>query len=163
MTEHIDKTQLLDAIRTSYTSFEAVLAPLSPEQMTTPGVNGTWSIKDNIAHISAWHRLLLDRLQAVRDNVDYHWPWNEGASDDEINEQFYQQNKARSLDDVLTEFRSLHQQIIEQVQAISNEDLNRPLSWRNGKPIWPAIVGDTSEHYPDHTQIIQDWLAKHNH
>ena len=162
MTEHVDKAQLLGAIHTSYTNFEAVLAPLSSEQMTTPGVNGTWSIKDNIAHISAWQRLLLDRLQAVRDNVDYHWPWNEDAGDDEINEQFYQQNKARSIDDVLTEFRSLHQQVIEQVQAMSNEDLNRPLSWRDGNPIWPVIVGNTSEHYPDHMQVIQDWLAKHN-
>ena len=162
MTEHVDKTQLLNEIRTSYANFEAVLAPLSTEQMITPGVNGTWSIKDNIAHLSTWQRVLLNRLEAMRNNTTPSELYNQETVDT-VNERFYQQDKARSLDDVLTEFRSLYQQVVEQVQAISNEDLNRPLSWRAGEPIWPVIVGDTNEHYQEHMQIIQDWLAKHNH
>ncbi len=163
MTEHIDKTQLLNDIRSSYTNLETVLAPLSAEQMTTPGVNGSWSIKDNIAHLSAWQRVLLNRLEAVRNNTAPSEELYDEETVDTLNERFYQQDTSRSLDDVLAEFRSLYQQVIEQVQALSNDDLNRPLSWREGEPVWPTIVGNTNEHYQEHAQIIQDWLAKHNH
>jgi hypothetical protein len=52
MSEQMNKTGLLDAMRTGYTALEKTLAPLDEAQMTTPGVNGTWSIKDNIAHIA---------------------------------------------------------------------------------------------------------------
>ncbi|HZR42065.1 MAG TPA: ClbS/DfsB family four-helix bundle protein [Ktedonobacteraceae bacterium] len=162
MTEHMDKTQLLNEIRTSYANFEAVLASLSTEQMITPGVNGTWSIKDNIAHLSTWQRVLLNRLEAVHNNTTPSEELYDEETVDAVNERFYQQDKPRSLDDVLTEFRSLYQQVVEQVQAISDEDLNRPLSWREGEPIWPTIVGNTNEHYQEHMQIIQNWLTKHN-
>src|SRR6266704_623411 len=40
-------------------TLEKTLALLDEAQMTTPCVNGTWSIKDNIAHIVTWQFFLL--------------------------------------------------------------------------------------------------------
>jgi hypothetical protein len=65
MPEPIAKAALLDTIQTGYSQFETLLAPLSEEQMTTPTVNGTWSIKDTIAHLTAWQGYLLNQLQGV--------------------------------------------------------------------------------------------------
>lgn len=58
MSETIEKAALLDNIQEGYKEFEALLAPLSEEQMTVPGVSGRWSVKDTIAHIAAWHGYL---------------------------------------------------------------------------------------------------------
>jgi len=40
-----NKAELLTHIQAEYDCFEALLASLSEEHMTTPGVNGTWSVK----------------------------------------------------------------------------------------------------------------------
>jgi hypothetical protein len=159
--EQIDKNRLLDEIRAGYSAFEAILAPLSTEQMTTPEVNGEWSIKDNIAHLNAWHGRLLNMLRATKEGVDLPDP-TPGLAEEEINEMFYQQNKDRPFAEVQAEFHSTYQQVLQSVQALSNEELNKPLSWREGRPIWPWIAGNTYEHYQEHAQIIQNWLASNN-
>jgi hypothetical protein len=160
MTEHMDKQKLLDLMNTGFTSLTALLASLSEQQLTTPGVNSTWSVKDNIAHISAWQKRTLIKVQAVRDNVDFVDPLSPDATEEAVNEQFYQQNKDRSLADVLAELHALHQRFVENVQAMSDEELNRPLSWQNNKPIWLPIYGNSGEHYDEHLTIIRDWLAR---
>ena len=49
-----DKDELLAMIQSGYEQFEALLATLSEGQMTIAGVNGSWSVKDNLAHLTAW-------------------------------------------------------------------------------------------------------------
>ena len=53
-TRPADKAALLAMIQAGYEQLEVLLATLSPEQMTIPGVNGSWSVKDNLAHLAAW-------------------------------------------------------------------------------------------------------------
>ena len=127
--------------------------------MTTAGVNGDWSIKDNIAHLAAWHEYLLKMLQATAQGIDFPDPWPD-MTNDEINAQIYEENKARSLNGVVADFRSTYQQVMESVQDLSNQVLNKPLSWLKDKPVWPHIAGNTYEHYQEHGQIIRDWLKK---
>jgi hypothetical protein len=159
MPEYPGKAALLAEINDAYMKFEAQLAPLSEEQLTTPGVNGTWSVKDNIAHLSAWHRVLLARLLAARDNSSYE-DITEGLDVETLNEQFYQQNKARSLSDVLTEFDTNHQQIVQTLESMTDEQINKPQDWLGGQPVLSYIAGDTTDHYEEHSQIIQDWLNR---
>ena len=160
MTEHMDKQALLDLMNTGYTNFTALLASLSEQQLTTPGVNSAWSVKDNMAHLTAWQKRTLTKIQAVRDNVDFIDPLPDDATEEGVNEQFYQQNKNRSLADVLAEFHAVYRQLVENVQAMSDEELNSPLSWQDNKPIWQSISGNTGEHYDEHRQIIRNWLAR---
>jgi hypothetical protein len=159
MPEYTDKAALLADINDSYAKLKAQIAPLSEEQLTTPGVNSTWSIKDNIAHLSAWQKVLLAKLQAVRDHTRYERPFA-GLDDDTINERFYQQNKTRSLNDVLSEFDTLHQQIVQTLESMTDEQINKPQDWLGGRPVRDYIPGDTVEHYDEHSQIIQTWMDR---
>jgi hypothetical protein len=163
MSEQMNKASLLDAMRTGYTALEKTLAPLDEAQMTTPGVNGTWSIKDNIAHIVTWQRILLDRLHAAaRDETPTSYGSDPADEDiDRLNEQFYQQSKSRQLAGVLADFRSIHAQIEEAVQSTSEEDLidSQRFPWSKGVPLWRYVAGDTYEHYLEHITLIQEWLS----
>jgi hypothetical protein len=161
MSEQKDKAQLLDEMNKSYAALEALLATLSEEQMTTPGVNSKGSVKDNLAHLVVWQQHELARQCALREGVEPPDEWA-GLSVDESNERIYEENKARPLAEVLAELRAGHQQLIETVEAISNEELNRPISWLNGYAPWQYIAGNSSEHYQEHTQIIRDWLEGGN-
>jgi hypothetical protein len=164
MSEQVNKASLLDAMRTGYTALENTLSPLDEAQMTTPGVNGTWSIKDNIAHIVTWQRILLDRLlAAARDETPTSYGSDSAGEDiDRLNEQFYQQNKSRQLAGVLADFRSIYAQIEEAVQSTSEEDLIDPqrFTWAKGIPLWRYVAGDTYEHYLEHITSIQGWLSR---
>lgn len=160
MPETITKAALLDNIQSGYNQFEALLAPLSEEQMAIPAVNGPWSVKDNIAHLTAWHDYLLNQLQGV---IDGEKPpkFMPGLSEDEINEVFYQQNKDRPLAEVLADFRLTYQRILAAVRSISEESLNAPFPWRiNGNAAWGLIAGNTYEHYEEHGNIIRRWLGQ---
>jgi hypothetical protein len=160
MPETITKTALLNNIQSGYNQFEALLAPLSEEQMTIPVVNGPWSIKDNIAHLDAWQDYLLNQLQGV---IEGEKPpeFMPGLSEDEINEGFYQQNKDRPLAEVVADFRLSYQRILAAVQNISEEALNAPFPWRNNSnAAWGSIAGNTYEHYEEHGTIIRRWLGQ---
>lgn len=163
MAEQMDKAKILDEMRAKYAALEDFLAPLDETQMTTEGVNGEWSIKDVLAHITAWHHRLLDRLHAATRNEE---PTLSGVVTDEevdrLNEQFYKENKSRPLDDVLTDFRTTYLQIVDVVQVMNEEDLTDPhrFSWMKGNPLWYLVAGDTYEHYQEHKGPIQEWLVK---
>jgi hypothetical protein len=115
----MDKTRLLNEMHSGYAALEDVLASLDETRMTTPGVNGDWSIKDVLAHITAWHLHLLDRLQAAARNEtpSLYGTLVDDEEVDSLNEQFYLENKARALDEVMTDFRSSYLQVVEAVQA----------------------------------------------
>src|SRR3989442_6753194 len=95
MAEQMDKASILDELRSKYVALEALLAPLDEAQMTTPGVIGDWSIKDILAHITAWHHRLLARLHAARHNEQ---PTISGPNSEEefdtLYERIYLQSKA---------------------------------------------------------------------
>ena len=165
MAEQMDKASILDELRSKYAALEAILAPLDKAQMTTPGVIGNWSIKDILAHITAWQHRLLTWLHAARHNQK---PTISGPDSEEemdrLNEQFYQENKSRPLADVLGNFRSSYLQIMEAVQAIPEEDLIDPhrFAWLNGDSLRQLVAGDTYDHYQEHQQQIEEWLARSN-
>jgi hypothetical protein len=63
----IVKTELLDNIQNGYNQFETLIAPLSNEEMTVAKVNDSWTIQDNIAHLTVWQDYLLSQLEGVID------------------------------------------------------------------------------------------------
>lgn len=157
---YVEKAELLKRIQAGYDQFEALLAPLSEGQMTEPGVNGSWSVKDNLAHLTVWQRYLLDQLQGILTQTKPAEFMPSLSSEDEINEHVYQENKHRPLAEVQADFRAVYQQVLAAVQAMGEEALNAPSPWStSGNPIWPFIVGNSYGHYEEHGGFIQRWLA----
>jgi len=159
VSEPIEKSVLLDRIQTGYQQLEVLLAPLSEAQMTTPTVNGTWSVKDNLAHLTIWQGYLLQQLQGILTTKEPPAFMPGLSTEDEINEQIYHENKDRPLADVLAAFRSSYQDILGAVQVMNEEALNAPSPWStSGTPIWPFIAGNTYGHYEEHGGNIRRWL-----
>ncbi len=156
----ITKAELLRRIQAGYDQFEAILAPLGEAQMTSPDVNGPWSVKDNLAHLTVWHRYLLSVLQGILTNQEPPEFMPGLSTEDEINEYIYQANKNRPLAEVQADFRASYQQVLAAVQEMSEQSLNSPSPWsKSANPLWPFIEGNTYGHYEEHGGIIQRWLA----
>jgi hypothetical protein len=158
MAEQPNKAELLNWMHTGYTVFEALLAPLNQEQMTKPGVNGEWSVKDILAHLTSWHRYLLHLIEVTKRGEE---PSDipSGLTEEQINERFYQQNKYLPLGEVLENFRSTYRQVDDWVNALSEEDLGKS-PWSGSAPLSGFVSGNTYEHYEEHARPIQEWLAR---
>ena len=154
-----DKAALLANIQAGYDQLEALLASLSEEQMTIPGVNGSWSVKDNLAHLTAWQSYQAARQEGILNGVEPPDPAPGLEAEDEINEYFYQQYKDRPLAEVLADFRASYQRVLAATQALSWEALNEPFPWYdNNVPVGAYTMGNTYGHYEMHREIIQRWL-----
>jgi hypothetical protein len=153
-----DKAELLANIQAGYDQLEALLATLSEEQMTTPGVNGSWSVKDNLAHLAAWQNYQAARQEGVLSGIEPPDPALGLETEDEINDYYYQQNKERPLADVVADFRKSYQRVLAATEALSWEALNDPFPWADNVPVGAYTIGNTHGHYDLHREIIQRWL-----
>jgi hypothetical protein len=123
MENQLDRTQLLTEIRTLYASLEGILSSLDEAQMTTAGVNGDWSIKDILAHLTAWHYHLLNLMYAVKHKQEPILNHAEDKGINEVNAQFREESKPRRLDEVLHSFRETYRQVIEGLEQMPDDEL----------------------------------------
>lgn len=163
-TRPADKAELIAMIQAGYDQFETLLASLSEEQMTIPGINGSWSVKDNLAHLTAWQNYQAARQEAtLNGGPEPPKPAPGAESEDEINAHIYQQHKDQPLTEVLADFRAAYQRILAATLALSWEALNKPFPWYdNDVPVGAYTLGNTSGHYEEHGGIIQSWLEGRN-
>ena len=155
-TARVEKDTLLNDMRKGYSDFDTLLASLNEQQMLAEGNDG-WSIKNHIAHLTAWQQRTLNVLQAIANNVELPDPTPD-MTIDQINEQFHQRDVALPLERVLVEHRAMQQQMLNAVQSMSEDDLNRPISWLDDRSVIGWVIGNTYEHYEEHTHYIQERL-----
>jgi hypothetical protein len=155
----MDKTSFLDSLKTERARWDALLAQVGEARMTVPGAEGEWSVKDIIAHVSWFEREMVDVLRAhalVGSEL-----WN--LPQDQRNTAVFEQNRDRALHDVLGESQRMFPQLLELVEALSDEDLNDPgrfAGMPNDWLPWKIIAGNTYTHYPDHGASIRAWLDR---
>ena len=101
----MNKSELLNWLKEEYRQWEALLDQIGLARMDQPGVNGDWSMKDVVAHLTGWNRWLILRLQAAgRGDPEPPPPWPaQIQAEDEINAWIYESNRGRSLREVLDE------------------------------------------------------------
>lgn len=164
MNESITKTKILEMIRNERESLEALLGQLSEEQMTYPGLENNWSVKDVLAHIAHWERRMVGWIEeSLRGEVPQRpapgVPWDDL---DGLNEQVYLSNLDKTLGEVLADFHSSYQQSLKVVEALTEEDLtdSQRFEWRRGDPMWHMIAANTCWHYQEHAEAINNWLKK---
>ena len=165
----MEKTTLLENIQMEHDQLVALLMPLREDLLCTATLDGNWSIKDLIAHVSAWEQLCIGWLEMyLRGETPD--PFSQMNADSGANERIFRENQHRSLQEVQKNFARTYQTFLKQVQdltqTISVEDLNRPqtwlkrLPWLHGQSLVGLIADNSYDHYRDHAQQIRTWLDK---
>ncbi len=63
--EAMTKARFLKTMRAERRQWEETITAVGEERMTLPGFAGVWSVRDVVAHITAYERWLLERLEAA--------------------------------------------------------------------------------------------------
>ena len=165
----MNKAQLIEAITQEQVALQSLLASLTPEQMTRPGVYDRLSIKDILIHLIAWEKMEIGWLQtSLRGETPLRFApgyvLSEGNRQqvmDSLNEHIFEQNHDKPLSQVLDDFQTVHAQLIELIQSLSYHDLTDPhrFDWWAGEPIYTSIAGNSYAHFKEHRELIEHWLS----
>ncbi len=154
-TRPASKAELLALIQTGYDRLEAFIAPLSEEQMTTLGTAGTWTIKDNLAHIAHCQDFQAQRQEKALAGLPSRELLPGFEDEDEENAYNYQQFKDRPFAEVYADLQASHRRIIAVTEALSWETLNKPFPGSGAeRSILGTIGGNTYGHSDEHRETM---------
>ena len=165
MSDQMTKSKLYDEIYRERDALEATLANLDEVQMIEPTLEGSWSVKDVLAHIVDWEQRMIEWIHASLDGdgPDLSSDWSDEVLN-QLNQEIYEANKDRELQDVLEHFESSYRQSWEAVKRLTDNDLFDPkrFPWRKGRPMWYIVEANMSGHYKEHNEAIIHWMeSKH--
>jgi tetratricopeptide (TPR) repeat protein len=138
------KTRLIQLLDLGRSLQQQFIADLDPAARSAAGTWENWSVKDELAHISAWQLNSLARLAALRhdepvpDFSDYH----------AINRSIYNTNRDRTLAEIAAEGDRAYVDFTALIQASAEEDLTQPLrfSEKESNTLVTEIIGNGLAH-----------------
>lgn len=158
MSKEMTKEKLLEEIRQEREQFEEKMVKLSKDQMIDPGLEGGWSVKDILAHISVWEFRMIEWLdQALKGEVpELLAPGRSWDDLDEMNKQSYTENQSKSLSLILSQFQASFLKAIQAVEDTPETALIDPnrFKWRDGRPLWKIVATIMYWHYKEHGEQI---------
>jgi hypothetical protein len=163
MNNHLTTAQLLEAMRAARSNWEALLAEAGEARLTEPGVEGDWSLKDIIAHITYFETWAADNVIAFRSGEPQPQAEYKGLEVDEENARLYERFRTKPLAQVLQDSQVSFQRSLDAVAGLRDEDLYDPkfVPVPNADfTVFNLIEGDTFDHYNDHGASVRAWLDR---
>lgn len=159
VSEPIRKKQLIAKIREARAKWDALVDQLEVGRLLQPETAGGWSVKDILAHIT-WHERemvgVLQKRALVGSDL-----W--GLPLEQRNQAIYDENRDLSLEQVRSAAREVFALLMQEVEALSEEDLHDPGRFAEMPPEWrpwQLLAENTYLHYQDHYTDVQVWLKR---
>jgi hypothetical protein len=152
------KSEFLENLKKDRRDWETTLASIAADEMNEPVFPEGWSVKDIIAHV-VWHEGEMAGLmesKALAGSELWDLPM------DERNSLIYKQHKDMPLDEVLAWDEKEYAHFLKVFDALSEEALNDPSHFMDMPSDWipwEVIASNTYEHYREHVDDIEKWLA----
>ncbi|MDP2975437.1 MAG: ClbS/DfsB family four-helix bundle protein, partial [Anaerolineales bacterium] len=147
------------SIRVERKTLEETIARLSESQMRVPGASGEWTVKDVLAHISAWEGWMVrwTDMHLRGEAPDVPLPWDV----ERMNAGTYARHKDKPLPAVMEEFHVSYRDALALVHSLSEEQLQTENTdtWPMG-PLWTGVAANTHWHYKEHRESIEAWLQQ---
>jgi uncharacterized damage-inducible protein DinB len=166
--EPMTRARLLETLRRERARWLATIAAAGDEaRLLTPGFAGVWSVRDVIAHITAYERWMLDHMEAHERGVAPPPSALTGKDLEARNHAAHQQTLGLSLAEVQTQAQQVWTRLLAAVERAPEADLldarRAPdfvvKGWGRDTALWEAISGLTWEHYEEHEPNFAAWSS----
>jgi hypothetical protein len=161
------KDHILAALREELAQWEALLAGMSEAQRVAPHLPGSWSTKDEIAHLRAWQQRSIARLEAAQRGDEPEFPaWpvtldpNSEESIGQLNEWLFVSARDLPWATVHQQWREGYLHFLAMAEAISERDLldSSKYPWMEGRPL-ALVLLSSYDHHQEHLDGLIAWLA----
>lgn len=161
------KTELMERLDAAWSALQEIVGSATEDDLSAPGDDEGWSVKDHLAHLAIWERSAMAVLRGEPrheamgvDRATY-----EADDVDRINAAVQETFRDRSLADVRAFADETHRAMVDTLKPLTYDDLLRPYAhYQPGAPDitdptlgW--VVGNTYEHYDEHRGWIEAVLA----
>lgn len=156
---NLEKT--IQFFKNDHQKLEKALSKLKIDQVIDEKVQGIWTVKDIIAHISAWNWELIKQANLVLSGKK---PWYTDISEAEFNEKAVKKRESWTLEKVLSEWRESFDALLERLNEFSQEEWVYELDeeWpEGGKITVTSIFGyryHGEGHEGGHAKVIQEYF-----
>ena len=125
MSQPNSKAQILKRLETERRRLEQNISGLSREEMLQPGVVGSWSVKDVLAHLADWQARMPAWLSAAQcgEEVETPAPGLTWKQLDILNQRIYEAHRDQSLEEILEYFHRTHDRFMKMVEVLPEEDM----------------------------------------
>jgi hypothetical protein len=147
--ERKTRDETLRLIREGRAALERALARIPEQRLEEPLLDGEWSAKDLMAHVTHWEMAFLSNIGEPPP------PVQDQGSEEATNRAVYEHHRARPLADVGREFEETHRRLLERVSALDDDALNAQPVPGKDRVVWQYIAGETWEHYPGHVAQLE--------
>ena len=141
----------LNTMSRSWRVLELAIALVPDDRVDTPGVIGSWSVKDLIGHVATWDREALQALRSYLADDDatalVTWP----AEIDGFNAREVARKTSTDLAVLRRELAESHRQVVELISDLAEVEFET-------REVETRIRVDTYDHYADHAAQVLRWL-----
>jgi hypothetical protein len=127
---------------------------LSDAQLTQPGVMGTWSLKDILAHVTTWEEETLKYLPLIIQGGSPPRYSTMYGGIDAFNARMMEQKRGFSLSEVVRQLDETHRRLVDYIQSVPQEQFTRETPFRR------RLRLDTYRHYAEHDRVIREWRER---
>jgi hypothetical protein len=151
------RDELVATLKHSRAIFDEKLEAVPVDDLTAPVPGSTHSVKDIVAHVTAYDDLIVQRLISAR-----HGSTTALSRDrdgwEAFNEQVWEDAAKMKPKAVLRRATDVFAALIHEVEQLSDEEVNARVgstaaldpAWLEGNAPWQAIGIDAFDHYPMH-------------
>jgi hypothetical protein len=151
----MDRRQFLLRLDKAWLEFKESYAGLSDSQILEPGVQGRWSVRDILAHVTTWEEealmhlpLILEGGRPPRYSTTY-------GGIDAFNARMTERKRDLSLSEVRRQLDEVHGRLLEYIHRAPEELFARETRFRR------RLRLDAYGHYPKHARAIRLWRERH--
>lgn len=151
---------MLDQLREARQDFLAAIEGLPDDAMLRVGAAGVWSVKDVMAHLTAWEAELVTALNRKLGRKYDQAPQIAVIEDiDEWNAEQYHLSVRRPLAVILEDFHGVHKYLLQAVEDLDERALEKPMffEWMEGEPLSYLILETAVWHEQEHAADIRQW------
>ena len=153
-------SKLAGILQTERTRWNALLAQVSLDRLDVPGVEGEWSVKQLVAHLTWYEQAIVEGAQQALRPGPFTRRRPDGVGMDAMNARIAQEASARSAADVLAEAEAVFGHLLELIAAVPQDLLNNPrlLGLPEDMVPWMGVANSSYAHYREHELALRAWL-----
>lgn len=146
------KSEIKERVRTAHKRLSDALEGLSEEQATSVGLNPQWSIRDALAHITAWE---LEGARIVREIQAGTWKPQrlDQQQIDDFNARAVEERRSRTFAEVREEYDHAHHEIEQVIESLPDAIDEKSSTYK-------FIEGVTFRHHTHHAGQIEEFRSK---
>lgn len=139
--------ELTERLKELQREFIRIAQRLEADKRNRPGVCGSWSPREVVAHLVEWNKEVIRQFEFFQ--VGLYRPVDHDL--DEFNERSVRQRAHMTWEETIGELIEIHELFHKKTESISMQDISANGEYKD----WVMVQ---IEHYEHHTRQLQQWI-----